>query len=119
VSETANNRRGTRSLVGCLVYLGGGLLLVLAACSYGVAQTQERALAQGKSELVVSDYDDTGREIGSHAEPISADSVDELRHQALLTSSVALFVLIAAFVLRGTPWSRLSPRAPEAPRTDD
>jgi hypothetical protein len=119
VSETANNRRGARSLVGCLVYLGGGLLLVLAACSYGVALTQERALAQGLSELVVSDYDDTGREIGSHAEPISAGSVGELRHQAILTSSSALVVLIVAFVLRGTPWSRLSPRGPDAPRTGD
>jgi hypothetical protein len=119
VPETAHNRRGARSLVGCLVYLGGGLLLVLAVCSYGVAQTQEQALAQGMSELVVSDFDDTGRAIGRHAEPISAGSVGELRHQALLASSAALLALIVAFALRGTPWSRLNPRAPEAPRTDD
>lgn len=119
MSETANNRRGARSLVGCLVYLGGGLLLVLAACSYGIALTQERALAQGLNQLVVSDYDDTGREIGSHAEPISAGSAGELRHQAVLASSSALAVLIVAFVLRGTPWSRPGPMGPDGPRTGD
>ncbi len=115
--------RGTRSLVGCLVYLAGGLLLVLAACSFGLGQVQQRALAQGMSELSVSDFDDTGREIGSHSEPISAESAQALQQQALHASIAAGVALVVAFALRGVPWSRPARIPPEgsgagdAPRT--
>lgn len=102
-----------RSLLGCLVYTAGGLLLLLGGLAAGDSAQQIRLLRAGETEREFTDYDESGSVIGRHFEAVSASEAERQRRAGLASVAGGAIAVAAGFALRGAPWRRLVPAASE------
>ncbi|MBP7559075.1 MAG: hypothetical protein KBA64_01205 [Armatimonadetes bacterium] len=98
-----------RRLAGCLTYLIAGALLVMSASRALDWWEQREALQSGASDVVHSEYDDSGNEIGQTRIPVDEAAARDSLMTALVLGVAGLIALAVGVVLQGLPWRALAP----------
>ncbi len=98
-----------RRLAGCLTYLVAGALLVISASRALDWWEQREALQSGAPDVVHSEYDDSGNEIGQIRIPVDEAAAHASLMTALVLGVAGLIALAVGVVLQGLPWRALAP----------
>lgn len=99
----------TRRLAGCLTYLVAGALLLVSTERGLDWWDQVQALRSGASNVVRSEFDDLGNQIGEFRIPADETAARSALLAAILLGAGGIIALVAGVILQGVPWRALQP----------
>jgi len=107
---TGHTRAGVARLGGCLAYVVGGLLLLLAGNDLFQSAQEAAALASGESQVAYTEYDPFyGKPVAERTVAISPRDVAAERTRAVVLGVLGVLAVIAGAVTQGPPWRSLAP----------